>query len=264
MLTALVLAAALDSTSFLALRDSCQHGNSLACASSQVALLDPTAVNSSDGPQVETKPEPAPPAGPPSTTRVQVYGGALVSFGSDAGTKATPTARIEVSADVASEGLVPKLRVLADLSALPGDSIDIANPETYKSLEFSVAVSQPLSHRLKFSLYAQGGFASRLPGDPEAVDKAPRWASFGLEFASDRGRLMVGFGPEQRLDTGQNYIPACHVSGIVGLWSNSEGAQVAFAGDAILGLDLTSRFPTLHAARHDVIRAGIMVGWASK
>lgn len=205
-------------------------------------------------------PAPSPEPSPSSSTSVQVYGGALVSFGSDAGTAATPTARIEVAADVADTRLSPTVRVLADLSALPGDSVDVASPETYKALEFSVSIAQPLSERLRFRLRAAAGFSSKLPGDPEARDKAARWADFGVEFGSDRGRLALGIGPDQRLD-GAAYVPSVHVSGIVGLWSNDQGAQVAFAGDAILGLDLSSSYPDVPVARRDVIRAGLMVGW---
>lgn len=219
---------------------------------------------------VAQEPSPAPPS-----IEVQVYGGGLVSFGSNgAGTAITPTARIEVESKVGDFRLAPTVRVLAALSALPGETVDALEvpalpdigtfAETYKSIEFSLTIAQPLSERLKFRPYASAGFGSRLPGAPEPADKAPRWGDIGLEFGSTRGRLSVGIGPDQRLDTGADYVPCVHVAGIVSLWRNASGADVAFGGDAILGLDWTSRFPTIPVARHDVIRAGLFGGWGTK
>ena len=191
----------------------------------------------------------------------------------------TPLVQLAVEADTAKSAHAPKLVVLADLTALPGEQLDLQDPATYRALELSVGLAQPLGDSLRFRLYAEAGFASRLPGDTQPRDRTARWASLGLRFAGEHAWLQVGLGPDQRLGVRPEVLPAPDVSpgpqlaparngyqaaitvrGSVDITSLGERGRVALVGSAVLGLDLSRRWASLDGGRGDVVRLGVAVG----
>jgi hypothetical protein len=143
--------------------------------------------------------------------------------------------------------------VAFDLGALPGESLELTNPATYRSIAVRGGLTQPLSSRLKFSLYASAGFATRLPGDTEPRDRTVRWASFGIRFVGARGLLEVGGGPDERL--GGGYMPTGHVRAALNLGEYAK-VRAYFIGEALLALRL-GYSPT---ERSDLVLVGFGVG----
>ena len=187
--------------------------------------------------------------------------GGVVSLASDAGTGVEPLAWINVDAPVADSDYSPHLLTSVVLSALPGDSLDISSPATFKAVEFSVGLAQPISNLVHFDLYGEVGFATRLPGSPTPRDSTARWASGGIRFRSERGYLSLGVGADQRL-TGA-YRPAATIRGAVKLWQATDatkmpkGVMMMLVGDAILGLDAPT-YGQPHT--RDVVRCGVAIG----
>lgn len=191
---------------------------------------------------------------PAPSMRLTVLAGSIASLSADASGVA-PLARVAVDAPLAGSARAPSLHVVADLTALPGEQISLQDPQTYRALEFSVALSQPLHPALRFGLWAEAGFASRLPGDTQPRDRAPRWGSMGLRFASSaRAHLTVGIGGDQRLSG--VWVPAVQIAGKVAL-ATVKGVRVCLIGSAVLGLDVTGAYGP---ATRDLVRVGITVG----
>lgn len=193
--------------------------------------------------------------------RLDVAGGGLVSMASAVSAATVPTALIFVDAPISTNAHPFRVQALTVLSALPGETLDISKPETFRAVEFSLRVAQRPADSLLFSVYAEAGFATRLPGDFTPRDKTARWAGAGIAFDQNaRGALSVGAGVDQRL-SGQ-YVAAAHVRGYVALWkagpnSDIEGGEVRLVGEAILGLDFGA---SVRSARRDVVRLGVTVG----
>jgi hypothetical protein len=186
--------------------------------------------------------------------RLDAMGGGLVSFSTSTETALEPMARLAIVAPLAYGARPPELLVDLDLGALPGDSISITDPATFRSLELALAISwRPwLSSPLKF--WGGAGFATRLPSDPEPRDRTARWAAAGVRLADDGGNaLAVGAGVDERLDG--SYQPTLEVMGSVRLWQPSEGSRLdtRLVGRAILGLD----FGQYGSARRDVVQVAI-------
>lgn len=208
-------------------------------------------------------------------------GGGAVNLNLDqsAETKVTPFAQLGVEAALA-EGAErsPVLHVQVELSALPGETLDLTTPETFRAVNFRLGLEQRLATKLNFSLYGECGFTTRLDGDTAPRDRAPRWCGGGVLFKNREGtaRLKVTLNADQRLASAEDtvegvpvlalrYQPTVEVSGRVSLWtaeSRGGGAtpSLSLVGTAVLGLDLTRRFSQLSAARHDSINVGIAVG----
>jgi hypothetical protein len=200
---------------------------------------------------------------------LHVLGGGIVSLSSEAQAAVSPLARLDVEAPIpigSRPDWWPRLHVVADFTALPGESVQLAAPETFKALEFGVGVSQRLfgGGGQEVRAYASAGFATRLPDDPTPRDKTVRYASAGLRFAAlDRSaHLQLGLGGDQRLDG--SWQAAVVVDGAVTLYRAREGtlkgARVALVGSAILGLDLSTYSSGLSGGRRDVVRVGVAIG----
>jgi hypothetical protein len=222
-----------------------------------------------------TLPEPTPTPAPeaPEGMHVSMLAGGLVSLSSETTGKLSPLARIAVDGPIALPNInprhLPRVFVVADLTALPGDTIDLSNIETFKSIQLSLGVSQRVAEirsgeqRILTSLYAEAGFASRINGDIAPRDRAPRFGSIGvaLEERTSGSFLRFGLAADQRLDG--RYQPAAVIGGAVKLWDadtgSLKGARAMLSGTFILGLDLsyvTGRAP----ARRDMIVVGLTVG----
>jgi len=224
------------------------------------------------------------PAPSPTPSQVDGYSftamiGGTVSMASNADTKLAPIARLQVSGPLAigsaNPEKLPQLHVTADLEALPGETIDQqggigATLEQFKALRFTVGMSQRISkwqafgeQRVATSIYADGGFATRLDGDQQARDKAPRFASFGIRFdeRTSGSYLKLGMGPDQRLD-GQWQL-ATHIDGYVRAYALKSGtAEFGLLMRAILGVDASSpTHPTLNGGMRDSVNVGFVAGF---
>lgn len=210
-------------------------------------------------PAPEPTPSPAPTPGPSpkAEMKLSVLAGGLVSLSSGAEAATSPLARISVEAPLADYERPPRLLVHADLSALPGESLSISQTDTFRSLELGIGFGWQPFASFRFSFYALGGFATRLPGDPEPLERTARFASAGIRFADERGNLLeVGAGPDQRLDG--TYQPAVQISGAVRLWEARDDVGVHLVARAILGLDPSQRYLTAGGPR-DVVQLGMAV-----
>jgi hypothetical protein len=201
---------------------------------------------------------------PCPTVEVGMLGGGVVSMGSDAGAKMSPLVRVLVSLPLAQgqgQGWVPLppvFHVQVDLSALPGaTSFSFEDVGTWRTLEFRLGISQRLHDALNADLYAEAGFATRLPGELEARDRAVRWAAAGVRLGRfGDGWLSLGVGADQRLDG--TYRPAVLLAGALRLQEKA-GVSLYLVGDAVLGID-TTLSATPRGPRRDVVRIGLALG----
>lgn len=199
---------------------------------------------------------------------VRVLVGGLVGLMTDNDPKIEPAARIDVHwnvwrSDNTGSSRACDAHVLGDLTALPGDVVDVTDVASFRAIEFELGGSCRPFDSVGAAIYVGGGFTSRLPTRGlEARDEAPKYATFGALFQTPKRNawLQVGLGPDQRLD-GQ-YVLAVHVSGSLDLLvapknTRLEGTSLALVVSAILGLEHSPYAPS----RRDVVRVGVFVGW---
>lgn len=178
--------------------------------------------------------------------------------------KPTPFIDIAVDAPVAESPKAPHLMVNLALTNLPGQSIRLRDTSTWKALEATVGIAQPITEKIKFDLMAEAGFATRLDGDEQPRYRTARWVAGGVRFRSSRGALAVKIGADQRMSG--VYEPAVGLTGSLVLYERQAGtlrkSKVVLVGDAVLGL--MERAYTTQAGRsvssHDVVRVGLAIG----
>lgn len=225
---------------------------------------NPIPPDSGDTKYIQLVPEADPPG---QTMAVSVMAGAQVGFATEADNAYEPFVRIGAKVPLAPNPEAPRLHAIIDLTGAQGAAIEVEEPQSWKSIEVSLGVSAYPFSKLNVGLWADGGFSSRLPGDTTPRVKAPRWAYGGVIFDRFKaGSLKVGMGADQRLDG--SYQPAITVKGWVALYQAETGpwagAMITLVGDAILGVNLSEYSTDLTGGLHDVIRAGLCVGWGSK
>jgi hypothetical protein len=193
---------------------------------------------------------------------VRVLVGGLVGLMTDADPELEPLARIDVQWSVYDGDRPVNAHVIADLTSLPGDAVNLADPASFRALEFGLGLSWTPFESIGAAFFAEGGFASRLPSHGnEPRDEAPKWASFGALFQTKTRAawLGVGLGPDQRLDG--KYVMAVQVGGGLDLLKAEdgrlEGTALSLMVSAVLGLEHSPSAP----GRRDVVRAGVCVGW---
>jgi hypothetical protein len=195
----------------------------------------------------EPTPTPAPPCGAakdadgPCPVSVSVGLGTQVSLGGGADTSmSAPLVAITVDFPVAKVAMSPRFDVTVNVGALPGESLDVEQPTSYRTLGVRLGLRQQLARMLNFSVGCEVGFVNRMPGDTEPRDKTARWWSCFLDFRGEAGHLAVGGGMDSRLS--KSYAPTGHVRGRVRLWKAEsgrlEGGSLFLGGEAILGADL--------------------------
>jgi hypothetical protein len=196
---------------------------------------------------------------PCPTVEVGILAGGLVLMGSEGEAAASPLARVLVTLPLAQGSrkgwlpIPPALHVQVDLSALHGQTLSLEDVGTWRALEFRVGASQRIHDVLNADLYAEAGFATRLPGELEARDRAVRWVGAGVRIGRlGPGWLSLALGADQRLDG--SYQPAVQLAGAIQLGERA-GIAMFLTGDAILGLDYYGSAP-----RRDVVRIGLAVG----
>lgn len=196
---------------------------------------------------------------------ITVHGfvGSAASMAGASDTGITPFALLYVNAPLSDKDQNMAPSVITTLAALklPGESTPTSigsKLEQFKSLEFSVGVSQPVvaSHRL--NLGVEAGFATRLPGINEPRDQTARWANVQMRFRNEKGFLVLGAGVDQRL-TGY-YRAALTVTGAVKIATIkqvSKNTKMMGIISSIHGLDA----PTYRGAKtRDVVRVALAVG----
>lgn len=193
----------------------------------------------------------------PSGNGVEVHGlmGGVVSLASDAGTDLTPFAAISVDVPIADSFYAPHLLATPILTALPGETLDLGDARTFRAIEFSVGLVQPLSKKVHFSLYGEFGAATRLPGDPAPRQRTARWLAGGVRFSGPRGLLAVMFGGDERLSG--VFAPALLINGTVSLktFERFANMNISLVGRGILGLD-----PYGTGAKKDIVQVGLAAG----
>lgn len=164
----------------------------------------------------------------------------------------TPVARISVDAPTSDFEYTPRLFVRGDLTALPGQTVDLSDVSSFNALEFSVGLAQPLP-KTKFGLYGVFGFATRLEGDTTPLVRSPKFASAGLLFVTKNREhhLAVGMGGDQRLSS-QGYWQTClHIDGQVAIFVKDK-VKVSLTISSILGMTSSDR--------SDLVRVGVVIG----
>lgn len=209
----------------------------------------------------------------PGGVSLTVQAGGLASISPEASGVA-PLARVGVAwpllRGVDSKGRAladrgPRVTVTADLTALPGEAVELSDPATFRAIEATLGIDQPLGGKIAAAIGLRAGFASRLATDTETPrDKAPRFGSVGMSFSGTGGdHLFVGIGGDQRL-TGE-WEAAVLVEGAVRLYTAEsgvfQGGALSLIGRAILGLDFgAGAGADPGRPRRDSIAVGIAVG----
>lgn len=188
---------------------------------------------------------------------VTASAGGLVTLTGEAGTAITPSAWIEVDGPIVVGSLaLARVNARLGLTTAPGESIDVANPETFKAAEAALGVARIVGRReadgqvVTTAVVAEAGFASRLPGEPGPRERLIRHAGVGVQLAERVSgaalSLLYGFdeaagdrGYGQVMVYGQVPIPA------------TKGALL-LVGDATLSVGAFEG-----AKQRDVLRLGV-------
>lgn len=201
-------------------------------------------------------------ASQPDPVRVRVLAGGTVGLMTGGEAKVEPLARVAVGWDVWRGDRPIAANVVADFIATPGDAVNLADPASFRALEFSLGISWRVVPSVAASAYCEAGFSSRLETrGNEPRDEAPKWGACGARFAAEtrHAYLQVGFGGDQRLDG--RYVPAVTVSGALDLYESDdgrlEGTSLSLVVRAVLGLDHSINAPQ----RRDIVTAGVAFGW---
>jgi hypothetical protein len=221
-------------------------------------------------------------SGPASSETVggislSVLAGGAVSLSSETDTALTPMARIQVDGPFAlsdwSSLKGPRVYTHADLSALPGESLEATTPETWRALRLEVGLYQWIgglqagAQRITTSVFVEGRFWTRLPGDRAPRIKTARSVCGGLRFDERTlgSFLQLGLCTDQAVSRDETYQPVLGISGAVTLWeadekSTAPKASVRLVGTALLGLDWSVRYPGRDGGKGDLVLVGLAVG----
>lgn len=179
-----------------------------------------------------------------------IVAGAISSMGSQDSYSLSPTATIEVHALIVEDvDYSPQLRVKVDLSSLPGESFDLKDSASFKSLEFEAGLGQSIP-KTSAKIYAGFGLANRLPGDDAPRVNVAKYFTAGIRFSTgdSESYLYVGGGPDQRLERNGFYSGCGHIEGKLKLPIKYKDVNMYLKGNAILG------------GVSSLVRVGIVVG----
>jgi len=144
----------------------------------------------------------APNAGP--LTIAAQAGGLVTLTGED--TALTPAATIDVDGPLAiGEGAPLRVRVELRLTTLPGESIDLADPQTFRGATVDVSLRRIVGRlasgdqEITTAVVALAGFGTRLSAEPGPVDRLIRRYAGGVRLAEARSgaELAVLFGRDE-------------------------------------------------------------------
>lgn len=177
-----------------------------------------------------------------------------------------PGALLSVQVPLSHSSSGPILDANLGLNAAAAQTIDLANVETYKSVELGLGVYQPLwPSVLRFGIYGQVGVASRLRGATEPAQKSPLWGSLGLGIREKANKhyLTIGLGGDQRIspDVAQFALTVRGKASIKDLVV--KGSTAALLVDIVRGLDISQYgqgYPTRDGGTSSY-RVNILAGW---
>jgi hypothetical protein len=160
-----------------------------------------------------------------------------------------------------------ELYAALELTALPGETVDLTNVATFRAAEFEggIAVKVGEIYRgtqiLRTLIFAEGAFATRLPATPGPLERYPRRLTLGVEVRDETGgaRLKVGYGNADV--AGPAGWRQLFVAGEVPLYEITRSLDVVLGGDAILTIG-KGTFVYAGGAQRDVFRVflGMRVG----
>ena len=203
--------------------------------------------------------------------RVAVTAGALATMSGDSeqgGTAVTPTVFVDVESPLAIGSHAP-LRFYGriGISSAPGESVDVADPQTFKSAEAGFGVGYRIGEHVSGAytmLVSEAGFSTRLPGDPEPVNRVLHHWLVGLRLGDRAGnQLTLGLGRDQVADV----TPADPLRD--GTVPSASGVQAILYGQLAVPLtsgvvllvgDATVNVVTradIGARKRDVVRLGV-------
>lgn len=192
--------------------------------------------------------------------------GVIASLSSEA-SSGEPTAEIALAFDLATNEKSPRLSLLSRFGALPGQSLDLSDPTSFRSLSIEGTLSQPLWSNLRLRPAAKLGAEFRFSGDAEPLHRAARYGYLGVRVEGDPGYLFLGLGGDERLSTSTkdtpSYLPAADVSWRLNV-SDLMGWKVDtyVTGRVLLFMRLGWYGAT--DAGSDVAQVGVMVGYGAK
>lgn len=206
----------------------------------------------------------------PDGPRVAVTAGALATMSGDAGTALTPMVFVEVESPI-SIGKSSPLRFYGRLGigTAPGASADLSDPQTFKSAEFGGGLAYTVGEHVsgvRTQLVAEAGGATRLPGDPEPLNRVLHYMGAGIRLGDTVGNsITVLVGRDQVADQApadplpDGTIP--HAPGVQAIIYGSlnvpaTNGVVTLIGDASINL-MTPDTPGVR--KRDVIRLGTAV-----
>lgn len=189
----------------------------------------------------------------PEDVELSALAGGVVSLATEAEVGVSPLMALEVATPLSSWEMTPRLRVRLKLTDLPGETVVLQDPRSYRAVEASMTICQPIDDSIYIDLCLEAGFASRLPTDPGPLNKAARWGAGLARFGrTGRGWLTVGLARDQRLDGLYRWTAV--VAGAVKM-AEAFGVEAQVVGDAILGIETGP-----NASRRDLVRVGLAVG----
>lgn len=190
--------------------------------------------------------------------------GGVASLSSEA-SAVEPTAEINAAFDLATNDKSPRLALLAAFRALPGETVSLADPATFRSLGLEGTLSQPLWSNLRLRPAILLGAEFRFAGDEAPLHRAARYAYLGTRMDGDAGYLFLGVGGDERLSTASreapDYLPAANVSWGLRMGKITGAIDARLVGRVLLYLRLGYGATT---AGSDVAQLGVLVGFGAR
>ena len=115
----------------------------------------------------------------PETFVIEAGVGVVASLSSQA-SAGEPTAELAVGFDIADANKSPRLDLVAAFRALPGSTVDLADPTTFRSMGLEGYLSQPLSSVLRLKPAVLIGMEFRFDGDTAPLHRAARFGYLGV------------------------------------------------------------------------------------
>ncbi len=191
--------------------------------------------------------------------------GGIASLSSDA-SSAEPTAELNAAFDIATNLKSPRLSLLARFGALPGETVSLSDPTTFRSLGIEGTLSQPLWSNLRIKPAVQLGAEFRFAGDSEPLHRAARYGYLGARVEGEEGYLFLGVGGDERLSTSSrstpDYLPAANISWRVKLGTLTGVVDAALVGRVLLFLRLGTYGQG--SAGSDVAQVGVLIAVSGK
>lgn len=190
--------------------------------------------------------------------------GVVASLSSEA-SSGEPTAEVNATFDVATNDKSPRLALLARFAALPGETVSLSDPTTFRSLGLEATLAQPLWSNLRLRPALMIGAEFRFAGDSEPLHRAARYAYVGTRVDGGDGYLFLGVGGDERLSINSRetpqYLPAAAVGWQLRIANITGKLDAYLTGRVLLYLRLGYG---AQSAGSDVAQIGVLVGYGAK